>query len=425
MTIAQPMMIVNIRPGLPERGHIKIGRRGEMRKGVSGNDFQLPVKLDHFLITTMERGPDKNFLPDTGLMRAIAERTGEPETRLTKIPVRLLYDDVTLNFPTRYAAYLGATLWCSGDGANAQRRAPDVNQIAYVGRDCPCERIERGFKPKDKSDPACKINGVLSVLIDGVAGVGGVWKFRTTSFNSTLGLLGALAYIRAVTGGKLANLPLVLSVSPKQVSTPDGQPQTVYVVGLEFPGTVDQLRQAGYEIAMREKQTELRMDNIEAEARRLLASPDATPGFPGEDHDSLAEFYPAQAAVTAPIAETGAAEHAEASLVPQSEQVEPSPSNDAGNEHGSEAAAPFFITAADLTPPPEWTPTAVDPPFATPEQVKALEKYATPEQRKALIDSFKLASLADLYEQQAGEAITLFREKWKALRAKQKHGAKP
>ena len=48
------MMIVNRTPTLPERGKIKIGQHGAERQGKSGT-YRLPVKLDHFVVTTLHR----------------------------------------------------------------------------------------------------------------------------------------------------------------------------------------------------------------------------------------------------------------------------------------------------------------------------------------------------------------------------------
>src|SRR5579859_4243874 len=112
----RPSTIRNLLPRLPERGHVKIGGLGETRKSRSGNDYQLPVKYSAFKITTLERGPDGNFVMD----KALHDKLGlgdEP----TEIPIRLLYDDIDLSFQTRYAAYQGKNLWCSGDGVEAYR----------------------------------------------------------------------------------------------------------------------------------------------------------------------------------------------------------------------------------------------------------------------------------------------------------------
>src|SRR5215472_5520100 len=103
------LAIRNLIPRLPERGKIKIGMKGDMITSSRGNDFQPPMKLDHFLVTTLERGQDGNFLIDEEFHRRFG-----PEPK--EIPIRLLYDDVNLNFLTRYACFLGRTLWCSGDG---------------------------------------------------------------------------------------------------------------------------------------------------------------------------------------------------------------------------------------------------------------------------------------------------------------------
>src|SRR3954464_7329989 len=108
------MAIKNLFPQLPERGKIKIGKKGPVRQSGGGRDFQPPVKLDHFIVTSLTRGEDGNFLPDKAIMDKLGPKP-------TEIPIRLIYDDPTLNFPTRYACYIGRALWCSGDGEVAVR----------------------------------------------------------------------------------------------------------------------------------------------------------------------------------------------------------------------------------------------------------------------------------------------------------------
>ena len=224
------MHIVNRTPTLPERGKIKIGAKGRKRTSQQGKEFAQPIKLEHFLVTTMERDNDDNFKPDVEFMERIGKATEQDPKKLTRIPIRLLYNDPTLNFATRYAAYSGRTLWCAGDGAEARRRNQDGTMSPVPPPGCPCERLDSDYKGPA---PACKINGVLSCLIEGAVGVGGVWKFRTTSFNSVDGLTGALSFMAGVTGGQLANVPLELVVGPKQATRPDGKQQLIYVVGLE------------------------------------------------------------------------------------------------------------------------------------------------------------------------------------------------
>jgi len=252
----------------------------------------------------MVRDAGDNYVPDFPLMEAIGKATRQDPAKLRRIPIRLLYNDPDLNFATRYAAYSGRTLFCSGDGGEAKRLQKNGE---YDRIDCPCERIEQGYAGPA---PACKINGVLSVLIDGAGGVGGVWKFRTTSFNSVDGLMGSLLFMAGITGGQLANIPLDLVVNPKPARLPDGKQQTIYVVGLDFTGSVDALREEGFRIAVASQQANLRIEHIETEARRLFegAEPDAV--FPDEDGDDIvAEFYPeSEQGEAPPIADPAAKE---------------------------------------------------------------------------------------------------------------------
>jgi hypothetical protein len=246
-------------------------------KSSKGNEFQPPQKLDHFIITTMQRGEDGNFVKDAEIHGAIGDK---PKA----IPVRLLYDDIELNFQCRYTCYKGKQRWCVGDGERAARMNGGGKAAITP---CPCERQAPDYTGPEK----CKINGCLSVIIDGAATVGGVWRFRTTSYNSTVGILSSLAMIKSVTGGPLAGIPLMMTLTPKTVANPvDGKSQTVFVVGVEYRGGVDELRQVGYDLAMKRQTHQIRMDDIEKQARKLLAHED-----PVNDEDVVDEFYPEQA----------------------------------------------------------------------------------------------------------------------------------
>ncbi len=288
---ARPMRrsaIKNLIAQLPERGKIKIGAKGKMRKSNQGNEFQPPIKLDHFRITTLRRLDDGNLERD----EAIHQRLGDEPT---EIPVRLLYDDPELNFPTRYAAFVGRTLWCSGDGESAMRLTKDGKDRFEIG--CPCRLSDPSYQPKRGDPPRCKMNGSLSVVIDGASGLGGVWKFRTTSYNSITGIMGAMIFVRSITGGPLANIPLKLRVQPKQATAPtDGSPVLIYIVSLEFDGAVEDLQRRAHQIALDRATTHVSIAEIETEARRMLAlaAPANAPLHGDEPEDIVAEFYPEQ-----------------------------------------------------------------------------------------------------------------------------------
>ncbi len=287
----EPMRIRNLGARLPERGKIKIGMKAALRTSSQGNEFQPPQKLDHFRVTTLDRGKDGNFLIDEDFHNAHG-----PEPK--EIPIRLLYDEVDLNFPTRYACFLGRTLWCTGNGEVATRisdspprNRSEIEQLKPKPREveCTCFRQEPSYDGRDK----CKPNGALGCIIDGHSGLGGVWTFRTTSYNSIVGILSSLEFMRQITGGILANIPLKLRIMPKQATNPtNGTQVMIYVVGLEFAGDVPQLQQYGHQIALDRARTHVSIANIEQEARRMLALPGLNAVLPGDNVDDVIdEFY--------------------------------------------------------------------------------------------------------------------------------------
>jgi hypothetical protein len=273
------LIIKGLTPGLTESGKIKIGEKGRMVQSRSGTQFQPPTKLDHFRVTSLERGPDGNYITDMAVHRLYGDRP-------RALPVRLLYDEIDLNFQCRYACFRGRTLWCTGDGEFASRAA---NGNGHQEVPCPCGRQDPAYTGEDR----CKINARLSVIIDGMDRVGGVWVLRSTSYNTTVGILSSLALIKRITGGPLAGLPLELTLNPKTVVTPDGKIQTVWVVGLEFKGTIQQLQQIGLDQAKRDAVHYARIERIEHEARALLTHDPLV--LETEPDDIVEEFYPEQA----------------------------------------------------------------------------------------------------------------------------------
>jgi hypothetical protein len=286
---AMSLIIKGLTPGLTEVGKIKIGEKGRMINSQGGKQFQPPVKLDHFRVATLQRGPDGNYLPDLKVHELYGEKP-------RKIPVRLLYDDIELNFQCRYTCFLGKTLWCYGDGERAERI---INMQAGDGKRhsvaCPCGRQEPTYDKQDK----CKINSCLSVIIDGVETVGGVWKLRTTSYNSTVGILSSLSLIKRLTGGPLAGLPLNLTLNPKTAIVPNtGQISQVWVVGIEFAGRVEKLQEIAYQQAQRQAIYSVKIEQIETEARRLIAASSMV-DVESEASEIVEEFFPEQIEVAA------------------------------------------------------------------------------------------------------------------------------
>jgi hypothetical protein len=305
------MAIKNLVPQLVERGKVKIGYKGETKTSQGCKQFSQPTKLDCFLVTSVQRDAAGRLMADKALMNKFAKE-GDPAIpdgpykglpMIKEIPVRLLYDDVDLNFPTRYASYVGNRCACSGDGEVAQRLAGPGK---YQEVSCPCDRNAPTYSGNDR----CKILGSLQVLIEGTDRIGGVWKFRTTSWNTVTGVLSSLAMLKTITGGPLAGIPLWMVLSPKTVTVPGtGNSMIVYVVSLEYRGigrkrlevadghnvevalsVEEELAEIGYEIAKRRIANQMRMDTIEAEARKMLVAPHAEPIE--VQAETGAEFYP-------------------------------------------------------------------------------------------------------------------------------------
>lgn len=273
------MLLKNLAPRLAERGKIKIGAKGAPITSRQGTTFQPPQKLDHFVVTTLERGADGNFVRDEAVHALIGDQP-------RRIPVRLLFNDIEMNFMSRYACFAGRQMWCAGDGETAQRMTRDGARETVQ---CPCPRIEQGYQGKDR----CKVNGALSLIIDGIPGVGNVWTFRTTSWNSVQNLTSAMYQIKALSGGVLAGLPIDLVLAPKEVTAPDGKMMKAWIVSMQFSGTVEDLRDVGYKLLEAEATHGMRVRQIEDDVRRRLAlpAPSDVP-LPGDDiNDIVDEFY--------------------------------------------------------------------------------------------------------------------------------------
>ncbi len=274
-------MIKNMIPGLPEYGKIKAGKKGEMVESSGGKKFRLPMKLDHYIITTTERNESGDLILDEDLMNSLKESKHtilNKDENIVGIPIKLLYNDISLNFPTRYACYVSNMCVCSGDGEWATTR--DGRE-----RECPCEQLDVGYQGKDK----CKPNGKLYAIIDGAMNVGACHVLRTTSFNSVKSILGGLAFIQAASSGLLAFLPLHLILSPRAVTTPSGSQTTVYISSIIYRGNIDQLRQQALGMAKEKASYLLQMETVEDNARQLM---EASVESDDEQAEVAEEFYP-------------------------------------------------------------------------------------------------------------------------------------
>lgn len=268
MTIPQGNYIKGLVPMMKEIGKIKIGSKGEAKTSQKGTQYRPPVKFDHFEIVSVMRDEHGNLISDP-VMKELGENPKELE-------IYLLYNDETLNFTTRYNEYKGGKCQCSGDGVKAHILNGD--EIECNPEAC------KVFKEK-----RCKPNGILSVILTKSPRLGGVYKFRTTSYNSIRSILSSLFFIKSLTGGVLAMIPLKLTVSPMTVQPKDSATtQTIYVVNVEFAGTVQQLLEKTVEVSKYQSMMRGQIRELETKARIALTAPETEE----EIKEIEAEWYP-------------------------------------------------------------------------------------------------------------------------------------
>jgi hypothetical protein len=189
----------------PVLGRISIG------KVVEKNGKRLPEKDDQFTITSQVQNRDG------WLLHPLNEelRNGQ-DGKLRSIPIRLLFNEPDLNFRADYSLFdrnTGRPL-CVGNGETCKRLTKDGMQSL------PCPSPD-GCSLAQGS--ACKPYGRLNVVIGDDDPLGS-FVFRTTGFNSIRTLAARLHYLQAISGNRLACLPLELRLRGKSTRQSYGTP---------------------------------------------------------------------------------------------------------------------------------------------------------------------------------------------------------
>lgn len=189
----------------PALGRISIG------KLVEKNGKRLPEKDDQFTITSQMQSRDG------WLLHPLNEelRNGQ-DGKLRSIPIRLLFNEPDLNFRADYSLFdrnTGRPV-CVGNGETCKRQCEDgIKSLPCPSPDgCP---LAKGN--------ACKPYGRLNVAIGDDDPLGS-FVFRTTGFNSIRTLTARLHYLKAISGNRLACLPLELRLRGKSTRQSHGTP---------------------------------------------------------------------------------------------------------------------------------------------------------------------------------------------------------
>jgi len=256
----------------PVLGRISIG------KVVEKAGKRLPEKDDQFTITSQVQSAE-GWLPhpfDEGFRKAQGGK-------IRSIPIRLLFNDPDLNFWAEYALFDRRTgrPVCVGNGETCKRRTESGVQSLPCPSPEGCTLAQNG---------ACKPYGRLNVQIGDDDPLGN-FVFRTTGFNSIRTLSARLAYFQAISGNRLAYLPLELRLRGKSTRQSMGTP--IYYVDLTVRSGVsveDALAEAK---RLEEDRQEAGFDQVALEAAaRQGFSNGAFEESDDEGELVVEEFYP-------------------------------------------------------------------------------------------------------------------------------------
>ncbi|EPM0507947.1 hydrolase or metal-binding protein [Pseudomonas monteilii] len=202
----------------PVLGRISIG------KVVEKNGKRLPEKDDQFTITSQVQSRDGWLLHPLN-----NELRHSKEDKLRNIPIRLLFNEPELNFRVDYTLFdrqSGRPL-CVGNGETCKRITQDgIHSLTCPSPDA-CPLAKGG---------ACKPYGRLNVIIGDEDSLGS-FVFRTTGFNSIRTLAARLHYFQAISGNRLACLPLELRLRGKSTRQSHGTP--IFYVDLTIRAGMD------------------------------------------------------------------------------------------------------------------------------------------------------------------------------------------
>ena len=237
----------------PVLGRISIG------KVIERNGKRLPEKDDQFTITSQVQGKHGWLLHPLN-----DELRKGQEDKLRSIPVRLLFNEPELNFRADYTLFdrqSGRPL-CVGNGETCKRVTQDGMQSLPCPSPDACPLAKGG---------ACKPYGRLNVLIGDDDPLGS-FVFRTTGFNSIRTLAARLHYFQAISGNRLACLPLELRLRGKSTRQSHGTP--IFYVDLTVRGGMNMVEalQAANNLDEQRLSTGFDQNALDDAARRGFAN---------------------------------------------------------------------------------------------------------------------------------------------------------
>lgn len=261
-------------PSFCEVGKVKIGGLGEERQKRGGGTWRPPVKLDHFVLTTLHRDDKGLLIPDAPLMESLKDFR-DADGRLRAIPVMFPSNNPDDLMTSAYVWYVGKRLGARADGRTMTLYLdPKTAQPLDEPRLCRWDPEYLDWPdPKQAGKRLFKLFTTLNVMVASPAARwGGFYRFRTTSEISARQLYGSLVHLRQLTGGVLRGLVFRLVVRPLLVA-PEGKASTVYVVHVEYTSSdLRQLQATAREALELERANVEAVRQLEAGYRQLVAA---------------------------------------------------------------------------------------------------------------------------------------------------------
>ncbi|HBN9848021.1 hydrolase or metal-binding protein [Pseudomonas aeruginosa] len=263
----------------PVLGRISIG------KVVEKNGKRLPEKDDQFTITSQVQ------LRDGWIHHPIDEELRKAQGgKIRSIPIRLLFNSPDLNFRAEYCLFdrqSGRPI-CVGNGETCKRRGKDsIDSVPCPSPDG-CSLAKGG---------ACKPYGRLNVVIGDEDALGS-FVFRTTGFNSIRTLAARLQYLQAISGDRLACLPLELRLRGKSTRQSHGSPIFYVDITARSGLSIEAALQQAQETDAARKASGFDQQALDAAARQGFAN-GAFEESEEEGGAIVEEFFPAPATAAA------------------------------------------------------------------------------------------------------------------------------
>ncbi len=194
----------------------RLSRVGKVRLGIKKisekNGKEYPAAVDYFVV---------NEDDSTSEMAALMFNRAYPN-QPKAIDIVFPSDNPEDFFPQWYKRYGSSKgLICKGDGITATRLDEGTGEMTEIECTPECEYIAKKH---------CRPVGSLQFMIPHISGLG-VWQIDTGSYNSIVNLNSCIDAIKAVTGGRIAFIPLKLVIRAREVQ-PNGTKKTIHVLDI-------------------------------------------------------------------------------------------------------------------------------------------------------------------------------------------------